>query len=235
MRTYVLCSLIMILSLFSTANAALYPRSYYPGMAFMSEDNSSIENLEKSLKQTQANLQDQQNRISLRLQYIQQLLAAQQALKINWVATKTNQTIPGMLNVAYDGKNAQICRAKFMTGTHPGLVTSSGCLISYAGYALYIPNYDVLVGKLNTQWKTVDAVTLRNYQNLDGPGDAALWKQTVIPVQGGYENNIPLYICKGNYNNSVKIGKVVNDICDVADGPKEITIREFEVLFGQKA
>ncbi len=83
----------------------------------------------------------------------------------------------------------------------------------------------------------IDSATLKNYQNvMSGSNESTLWKQKFIPIQGGFQNNAPLYICKANYNNDVKIGKVINEtICDFADGAKEISTQDFEVLFGETA
>ncbi len=239
MRGSVFCS-ILLFSIATSANAQLYyppfssdivsPFPRYPS----SQDNSSMENIEKNLKSSQANLQDQLTQINQRLQSIQGFMSAQKALKIDWVTSKNNQKISDALEVSSDGKKTQICRAKFLSGTHPGLVTSSGCLITYGGYAAFIPSYDVLVGKATTQWKSVDPVALNSYQNVtNGSTDAALWKQNSIPVQGGFENNAPLYICKATYNGVAKIGKVVGNICDVADEAKEVSVQQFEVLFGE--
>jgi hypothetical protein len=214
MRSPVFCS-ILLFSFTLAANAqeyyrsvadiSPYPRSYFP---FPTQDNSSLENIEKNLKASQASLQDELTRTNQNLQSLQAFLAAQKLLKLTWITVVNNQKISDALNVSYDGKKTQICRAKFLTGTHPGLVTSSGCLITYGGYAALMPSYEVLTGKVNTQWKT-------------------------IPIQGGFENNLPLYVCKVTYNGVAKVGKVIGDVCDIADESKEIPVHAFEVLFGE--
>lgn len=238
-----LYSFIVLCSMSLSANA-LQPcfnnncvsEPYRPSIFSVISDNASLESIEKGLELSQTNMQAELTRINQRLQLIQQFEAAQKALQLTWVNPKINPKISGVLDIFYDGKKTQICRAKFLTGTHPGLVTSSGCLITYGGYAALIPNYDVLTGKTNTQWRSIDSATLRNYESiLDSSSEVTLWKQNVIPIQGGFENGKPTYICKANYNNTVKVGKVIDDICDVADGANEISVREFEVLFGEKS
>ncbi len=239
MRNHLKNSIILSLLFVSLSAKALYPHDTtcfpHPLMPYSADEKSSIEDIEKNLKALQANFQNNIAQINQQLQSLQQFLSAQKALKINWVKVKTEQRLSRILTVSYGDKKTQICRAKFISGTHPGLVTSSGCLITYGGYSAFIPDYEILVSNMNTQWKKIDSSTLKNYQNLmSGPNKNTLWKQKFIPIQGGFENNTPLYICKANYNNDVKIGKVINEkICDFADGAKEISTQDFEVLFGE--
>ncbi len=237
MRNHVLISFISILfSMISSANAVIpsYPYRDCFMQPFVTEDTSSLETLENNLKSQQMMLQNQITKTNQRLQSLQQFLSAQKALKINWVNFEKDKKITDILYIAYDGRKAEICRAKFLTGIHPGLVSNDLCAITYGGYSLFIPKFEVLAGKINTQWRTVDSTTLQNYQNIFDM-NADLLKQKLLPIQAGFENGIPLYICKTNYNNSVKIGKVNHDICNISDGDKEITVREFEVLFGERS
>jgi|SRR5579872_4203114 len=238
MRNHIVISLISIFFSVSSANACIESYSYlrYGIPPFVPDDTSSLESIENSLKSHQTLLQNALTKTNQQLQSVQQFLSAQKALKISWVTVENDKKISDPLYVPYDGNKAEICRAKFLTGTHPGVVSKSGCLITYGGYVVFMPKYDVLVGKINTQWKSVDASTLRDYQNIYGNSadNANSLKQNLVPIQVGFENNIPLYVCKANYNNSVKIGKVNQEICNIPDGDKEVTVREFEVLFGEK-
>jgi hypothetical protein len=49
---------------------------------------------------------------------------------------------------------------------------------------------------------------------------------------GGYEKGQPLYVCRGPYASGVYPGKVVNGICDISFGNKEIALYDYEVLVG---
>ncbi|MEO8676062.1 MAG: DM9 repeat-containing protein [Casimicrobiaceae bacterium] len=49
---------------------------------------------------------------------------------------------------------------------------------------------------------------------------------------GGYERGQPLFVCRGPYANGVYPGKIVNGICDISYGNREIALDDYEVLVG---
>ncbi len=157
MRNYLKNLIILSLFFVSLSAKALYlpdPACFHhPFMPYPSGETSSIEDIEKNLEASRANLQNDIAQINQQLQSLQHFLSAQKALKINWVNAKTEQRLSRILIVPYGDRKTQICRAKFISGTHPGLVTSSGCLITYGGYSAFVPDYEILVGNINTQWK----------------------------------------------------------------------------------
>lgn len=51
-------------------------------------------------------------------------------------------------------------------------------------------------------------------------------------VEGGRLFGQPLYVCQGNYNNSVHPGKVINGHCSIPYGGSEINLSHYRVLVG---
>jgi hypothetical protein len=56
------------------------------------------------------------------------------------------------------------------------------------------------------------------------------------PVPGGFvggtEKGRPLIVCRGPYSSGVYPGKLVNGICDISFGNKEVSLDDYEVLVG---
>ncbi len=221
----------------------------------------SIEEQIQQLQMEQQQLQMQQQEINLQLSQVNQqiislqsYLAAQNSLGIKWVDA-ANGNFPSNAFTVYTNNNHafHICHADFISGTHPGVIINSGCLITYGGSSLIEPTYQVLTGKMNTQWLTVvnpeidnptiygepDTVSgvashamIYNRTNLNLPSTYSTNKN-LIPIQGGFEKGSPLYICRVQYNNNSYIGKTVDDNCDFAVGPAEIYVKNFQVLVAE--
>lgn len=187
---------------------------------------SSIEEMEVQLKKRVDTLNIQLKYISQKLMAVQQFSAAQKALNVQWVGAKNGTSVPGAMQI----ENTTICHADFLNGKHPGILNTGGCLITYGGYSVIRQSYEVLVGNLVTQWKTLNSIN--PYQHPDQASN--LWQAQSIPLQAGFENSVPLYLCKVNYNNATYIGKVVGEDCDFAVGSKEVISQQFQVLFVNK-
>lgn len=196
------------------------------------EERNTLEGEMKSLKQTQDILKQQLDLISKQLATLEVFSTAQKALQLTWVKLEKPQVVSNAFNVDLNQQKLQICRASFMNGIHPGVVKPEGCLITYGGSSAIIQSYEVLTANVKTEWKKVDSII--PYQKISSPTDNTLWQNKSIPLQIGYENQIPLYVCKVNYNNQAYIGKVIGSNCNFAVGPKEIYLPVFEVLFGEK-
>ena len=197
-----------------------------PNPSSLQEEMASLQGEQESLK---FRLTDVQNRFAA----LQNFVKAQHSLNLTWTdALKNQHKINGLMVDLGNGQNVEICHAKFQQGIHPGKVVEGGCLITYGGDALIIPTYQVLTGNTKTQWMPNNNID--QYKMIDQKQFMNLWQQTSFPIQGGFENSTPLFICKATYNNQTYIGKVVLNICDIDVQDKEMSISDFQVLFGSK-
>lgn len=193
-----------------------------------SNAGTSIADIATSLKQQQQMLTAQLNTINTQLITVEAFLKAQAALGLTWVNAENGVVPANALKVPLNNNSAYICHATFMHGIHPGIINKAGCLITYGGYSLIEPSYQVLIGSAAVQWNATDS--LQDYRSLQQNPD--LWHEKYIPIQGGFENGAPLYICKTDYENKTYIGKVIMDNCNFAVGAKEIYVKNFQILFG---
>ena len=60
------------------------------------------------------------------------------------------------------------------------------------------------------------------------------WHGAVPPgaVEGGFENGLPLFVCRAPYNGGVHPGKIVAGRCNISWGGREIVVAGFEVAVG---
>lgn len=192
---------------------------------------SSIEGKIVILRDQQISVKLQQANIEQQIASLQQFLAAQESLNLKWINVTNGQIPTNALDFDIgDRKKIQICRAVFQQGTHPGTVVNGGCRITYGGDVLIIPDYQILSGNNNTQWIAIKKMD--QYLSIEKNQDASLWKKKLIPVQGGFENGQPLFICKAIFNKQARIGKVVSNNCNMAVGSGEIREENYQVLFG---
>lgn len=97
-----------------------------------------------SIQQNMLSLEKQQLMLQKRL-FIQSTQATSQNFK--WV-TNSNVIPANRINAGLtEGPEVYICHAQYQNlGVHPGTLTPSGCLISYAGRAYLENQYQVLTG-----------------------------------------------------------------------------------------
>ena len=135
-----------------------------------------------------------------------------------WVGTSGSNIPAGTMqggNEA-DGTPLYLCRANFGApgnpGVHPGKTRKefNGCNIGWGGAERAVANYEVLV-----EWQATSGSNI--------PADA---------VQGGQENEGPLYICRANYQGGVHMGKTRKafNACNIGYGGQEVAVSTYEVM-----
>lgn len=209
------------------ANFGSHPSQVFPISSPSLEDKmASLQNQQQYLKSQLADIEKQ-------IAALQQFSTAQKSLNLKWVDASKGQTIANALNVNLgNGKKIQICHAQFQHGTHPGTLVDGGCMITYGGDSLIIPNYQVLSGNTSTQWSATNNID--QYQTIEQNQNIALWEQKSIPIQGGFENGEPLFVCNAMFDHQMFIGKVISNQCNIAAGSKEIRVKDYQVLFGNR-
>jgi len=194
---------------------------------------NSIEASLANLNQMKQMLQQQLTVIDSRITVLQRFLDAQRGLNLQWSEVTNRQPPANAMEVDIGAKSpVKLCQARFQRGIHPGVVTDTGCMITYGGDSLILQDYSVLTGKANVVWQADPAQY--NHSGLDASFQAINWQSNNIPVAGGFERGHPLFICKANYNNINYVGKLVNTNCNIAVGAREIKVPEYQVLFGNK-
>lgn len=145
--------------------------------------------------------------------------------QLKWVPFQASMPANAVMGGSENGAQLPVCRCAFNGGTHPGKVVSGRCNIGWGGNEQSVAAFEVLVNPENVKldWVKVEGATL--------PAGA---------VEGGSENNAPMYIGRVNYsvggrNLGVHPGKVFKSgsgyICNFGYGGKEISVnRDFEVL-----
>lgn len=182
-----------------------------------------------------------------------------QKADISTVSTNT------LYNAGNTTNTINICRASFIgnhaygTAVYPGMLTSQGCYISYAGYAFSFSNFQVLTGNnANVKWipynvvvknleeanatvntpkstqinvkKSGDLINFPSYKPQKTYADVMI--NNARPVAGGYDNGLSVLICRATYQNKLYAGKLVNDSCNISSGDKEVVVaNDFEMMF----
>jgi hypothetical protein len=193
---------------------------------------SSIEEYVASLQNQQQNLQIQLTQLNQQINALQSYLSVQKSLGLQWINAADGSMPKNAMGFSINNQTQHICHVEFMKGIHPGVIKNGGCMITYGGYSLIEPTYQVLSGHATTQWQIVSS--MQNYQHPEVVNNNLLWQQKFVPIQGGYEKGSVIYICQAIYNNSNFLGKVVDDNCNFALGAQEIYVKDFQVLFGEK-
>ncbi len=157
-----------------------------------------------------------------------------------WVDAQPGQAIKNAVIAGGKGKNSvQICHAKFHQAMYPGRVTEKGCVITYAQKRIVAPHFQVLTVKdpQSLKWQSHLSTFPFRYSHFSGvlPANSHLDGYMTIPVIGGFESESPnyfhpLYICRTIYQNSITVGKVIGQNCDVAGDDKEEVSPTYEVL-----
>jgi len=143
-----------------------------------------------------------------------------------------------------------MCSTKYKDGNQVGELSKQGCTITFAGKAITEPHYRVLTGDQKaTSWQTPNAIfrfenTYHSSQNLSGAlpqhANYQLHQQAKAPVIGGVETiesgyqkgeTRTLYICRALYKNGIRVGKVVDNHCNIAWQGNEVTVPMYQVLF----
>lgn len=153
-------------------------------------------------------------------------------LDFHWVRVKSGETPLHAIIAAYDkGKPTNICRAKYLSGTHPGQLIENGCLISYGVKVFVQKDYEVLVGdQANVEWGTLPLEY--SYPDHSYP----YCNNFVIPILGGYEPDKKryLYVCRAMYLNNIYVGKMVDGKCNLGFDGEQSRVSVFEVLFRKR-
>lgn len=205
----------------------------------IAEDSNS--QMELQLQQQELQLEQQVLQIKMRLlqlkqQDVQQKKTKQAMGNLHWQAAK-NGDVPAdaVIGGYVAGKPLHICHANYFDeGIHPGQMVARGCLITYAGRSYVQPDYEVLAGKQNIIWQSPNALPLPKPPLpviFAGMSPAMTSGGNPIPVQGGYENGHPLYICRAVFTDQIHLGKVVSESCFVGIKDSEVSIPTYEVLF----
>lgn len=127
-----------------------------------------------------------------------------------WVAGKTAPA--GAVGGQENGQPLYVCRARYQGGLHPGKLLSGSCNIGYGGKEIIVPNFEVLIG--SGDW-------------------GAPRPRLANAFIAGQENNSPLYLCRGRYNNGTHPGKVVDGRCNIGFGGEEKMLNDFEVFYSR--
>lgn len=137
--------------------------------------------------------------------------------RLHWVTTQYGNPVP--YKAVAGGfqpcppATLYVCRAFYNGGMHPGKLYQGHCNIGWGGREIVLDHYQVLTSYSSLHWVRT------------GYGD--------IPpgaVQGGYQHDGPLYICRTKYQGGLHIGKVIKENCNIGWGGREITIPIYDVL-----
>lgn len=232
---------IAILSWINTAAAANPPTQAAPSSQIvivgggqpLSNEQMQLQLKTQELQLEQQILQIKQRLLQLQQQQTVQKQTVQTPLDLHWLDAKSGD-VPANAIVAAtaNNKSVYICRAVYLQATQPGQLTDKGCLITYGGKALVQPDYQVLTGKQAVIWKGATAL-LPFLRPLPPYLGMAVSDNAGVPVQGGYEPDHPLYICRAMYGDNIHVGKVFGDgqQCNIGVDGAEVHVNSYEALF----
>ena len=205
----------------------------------------SLQNKQIKLQRQLLHLQQQQFHLQQKL--LQKAQHENITKNFKWLDIKANTAMPNnLINAGINnGPQINICHANYLdTGTHPGMLSKEGCVITFGGKIFTKKNYQVLTGKGEIRWQQKEKLMqLRNRYNYSSPRPMIVFGvqpinsttiSSLIPLIGGNESSAPagpLYICRALIGNQVRVGKVVYNVCNVAWQGKEISLQNFQVLF----
>lgn len=136
---------------------------------------------------------------------------------IQWLAMSSGMPLPAGIVVGGSQPNPPatlfVCRTNYNGGMHPGKLINGYCNIGWGGQEISATNYEVLVSTKPLSWATAS--------NGYVPPNA---------VEGGYQQNGPLYICQAKYMGGKHPGKVVGTNCNIGYGGQEILVPFYKVL-----
>ncbi len=181
--------------------------------------------------------------LTIRLQQLSVLL--NQSIKrsagdrYQWVKEFSGKLPTGAVSAwrNFDGP-VNICQANYSGGLHPGQLTKEGCRITYAWKAYNENNFNILASNETPDWK--DQSALYQYRQHPWPVYGGVGPMIIVgpinksgpqPVIGGHENGRNLYVCRCMYKESVHVGKVVANECNIGFKGQEVRVPDYEVLF----
>ncbi len=140
--------------------------------------------------------------------------------EVYWVAMEPGQDVPNNAVIGGNQYNPNamfyVCRANYRGGVHPGKFFSGNCNISWGGREVVVSqDFEILVSQLPLGWTSASFGAI--------PANA---------VEGGSEDNHPLYICQANYRNGTHTGKIVGKNCNFGWGGREVMTPNYNVLVG---
>jgi len=203
----------------------------------------SNKQLQLQLQAQELQLEQQILQIKQRLLQLQQLESTQKNDKprtdLRWTDASDGKIPADAITVSNaDDKPLYVCRAKYLEGVHPGQLVDKGCLITFGGKTFLQAQYQVLTGKHRISWMPASAlnrygtpypILMQANTNSEPVNDS--FEPPHIPIQGGYEQDKTLYICRAMYGNVIHLGKVIGDNCNIGVQTSEVMIPTYEVLF----
>lgn len=183
-------------------------------------------------------LQRQNQRLQLK---IAQKQSCNQSKIFHWVNYEDSFNNPNKVNANLkDSKRAlHVCQSEYLNfGVHPGQIDRDACIITYGGKQLTMKHYNALTSKQMVHWAQPDVINQyieqhQLYPRMRQQGvQPSNGYQTAIqrPIIGGFEKDHPLYICRGIYDNSLHVGKVVANHCNIAANNKEVLLDQYEIM-----
>lgn len=136
---------------------------------------------------------------------------------LQWIGMSAGMPLPA--GIVAGGKEGNppttlfICRANYNGGAHPGKLFNGYCNFGWGGQEITASNYEVLVSNKPLGWVTASTGYV--------PPNA---------VQGGYQQNGPLYICQAKYMGGKYPGKVVGTNCNIGYAGQEVLVPFYKVL-----
>jgi cell division protein ZapA (FtsZ GTPase activity inhibitor) len=128
-----------------------------------------------------------------------QIKAKDSIAGLSWIQSDSSTAPSTKLFNAGQSGEVNICRAPFLgnrglgKAIYPGLLTSHGCLISYAGYAFTVAKYDVLAGSNpDLKWIPYQTVIAEQEKNMQ-QAKSEPQKAGNICVQGQCYSNPAMY------------------------------------------
>jgi len=134
-----------------------------------------------------------------------------------WISMRIGAPIPS--NAVVSGGQSRppatlfVCRAPFRGGLHPGKLYHGKCNIGWGGNEISLSHYEVLISRAPLRWLPA------NHGRIP-PG----------AIEGGYQQNGPLFICQADYNGGRHSGKIVGQNCNFGWDGNEISIPYYNVL-----
>ncbi|KAF8684083.1 hypothetical protein RHS04_01671 [Rhizoctonia solani] len=145
--------------------------------------------------------------------------------KPTWVLTKGNRIPQGAFQAGQesDGTPLYVGRTFFEGGIHPGKVSPNfqkGCIIGYGGDEIEVEDYEILIADpRSVHWAEASGTCNPQYLGAQ-------------PVEGGREQNGPLYIVQAPYKEGTHPGKTGPHLqgADITYGGKEKIVNNYRIL-----
>lgn len=139
---------------------------------------------------------------------------------MTWAVARGTKLPTGTVLGGYErGKPVYICRAPSKGGLIPGKLVGRRCIISNGGREVSAPKYQILVrAGQGVKW-----VPARSVKDL----------RTAFP--GGAGPRVLNHVCAARHGAGRYPGRLVNGVCYIAYGAKEIPLRKYSVLVNRSA